>query len=98
MISAAAGGAVAYDLGDILMDRASSTQGVPAVVFPHWAHRARFRCYTCHPGIFEMEKGANDISMDDLRGKKFCGHCHNGVDAFDVGFETCRRCHSAGGP
>ncbi len=44
----------------------------PPVVFPHWRHRIRFKCSTCHPDIFEMKKGANGLSMDAIRQGEFC--------------------------
>lgn len=87
-------GALAGNLGDIVMDKKSTLNGVPGVVFPHWKHRARFRCYVCHPDPFEMQAGANDISMVLLQGGEFCGRCHNGDVAFSIGFNTCRTCHS----
>lgn len=83
--------------GDIVMDKASSANGLPAVVFPHWAHRQEFRCYACHPQPFEMKSGANSIDMAAIRSGEFCGRCHNGTVAFQVGFDTCRTCHSHDG-
>jgi len=85
-------------LGDIVMDRASTANEIPAVVFPHWKHRTRFRCYACHPDSFAMKSGANAISMDDLRAGRYCGRCHDGRTAFPVAFETCRTCHSLATP
>jgi len=81
-------------LGDVLMDRGSTANGVPAVVFPHWKHRSEFRCYACHPDVFEMRAGANDVTMDALSRGQFCGSCHDGRVAFPIGFDTCRECHS----
>jgi c(7)-type cytochrome triheme protein len=85
-------------LGDITMDRHSTKNGVPGVVFPHWKHRSRFRCYACHPDVFEMQAGANDVRMDALLEGEFCGRCHNGKLAFAIGFDTCRSCHSLAEP
>jgi c(7)-type cytochrome triheme protein len=85
-------------LGDIVLDRTSTSNGLPAVVFPHWKHRIRFRCYTCHPDEFAMERGANEITMDAIRTGGYCGRCHDGNVAFPVAFETCRECHSYEGP
>jgi c(7)-type cytochrome triheme protein len=81
-------------LGNIAMDRHSTKNGVPGVVFPHWRHRSRFRCYACHPDVFEMQAGANDIRMDALLEGESCGRCHDGKLAFAIGFDTCRTCHS----
>jgi c(7)-type cytochrome triheme protein len=80
--------------GDIVLDLHSTANGIPAVVFPHWAHRQEFRCYACHPKPFEMRRGANQITMTALRNGEQCGSCHNGEVAFEVGFNTCRACHS----
>jgi c(7)-type cytochrome triheme protein len=66
----------------------------PAVVFRHWKHRMHFRCSACHPGIFEMRAGANEITMDALLTGESCGRCHDGLRAFGVAFETCTDCHS----
>jgi len=98
LVAAALSGAVAVPdvLGNITMNRISTKNGVPAVVFPHWKHRSRFRCYACHPDIFEMQAGANEINMDALRNGEFCGRCHDGVTAWAIGFDTCRECHSVG--
>ena len=97
-IALSAATAVGSVLGDITMNRLSTDNGVPAVVFPHWQHRSRFRCYACHPDPFEMQAGANQITMNQLREGAFCGRCHDGSMAFAVGFDTCRACHSLVGP
>lgn len=81
-------------LGDLILDRTSTANGLPPVVFPHWKHRIRFRCYACHPDEFVMERGANEITMDAIRAGDYCGRCHNGDVAFPVSFNTCRDCHS----
>jgi len=65
----------------------------PPAVFPHWRHRIRFKCSACHPQIFEMKKGANNITMNAIREGKFCAECHNGNVAFEVSFQSCYRCH-----
>lgn len=83
--------------GDIVFKRKDGEGGIsPAVspaVFPHWVHRIRYKCYACHPAVFEMKAGANAITMDAIQEGKFCGACHNGKIAWEVGFETCNRCH-----
>jgi len=81
-------------IGNIHLDRTSTTNNVPAVIFPHWKHRIRFRCLACHPDVFEMKAETTDISMDALRAGELCARCHNGKTAFAVGFDTCRTCHS----
>jgi c(7)-type cytochrome triheme protein len=85
-------------LGDIVMDRHSSTNYQPAVVFRHWQHRTYFRCSACHPGVFEMRAGANDNTMDALLAGESCARCHDGLRAFGVALETCSYCHSREGP
>lgn len=97
-VLAAAATAFGSVLGDVELDRLSTKNGVPAVLFPHWKHRSRFKCYVCHPAPFEMRAGANDINMDAIRAGEQCGMCHNGRVAFAAGFETCRSCHSVGEP
>jgi c(7)-type cytochrome triheme protein len=79
--------------GDIAFTRKGGGDGTPPAVFPHWFHRIRYKCYACHPSIFEMKAGANAITMDAIREGKFCGTCHNGKIAWEVGFDTCSRCH-----
>ena len=81
-------------LGDIVMDRHSSANYQPAVVFRHWQHRMYFRCSACHPGVFEMRVGANEITMDTLLAGESCARCHDGLRAFGVTLETCSDCHS----
>jgi c(7)-type cytochrome triheme protein len=85
-------------LGDIVMDRHSSANYQPAVVFRHWKHRRYFRCSACHPGVFEMRVGANENTMDALLAGESCARCHDGLRAFGVTLETCSDCHSGEGP
>ncbi len=79
--------------GDVVLKRQGEGTSLPPAVFPHWFHRIRFKCYACHPAIFELKAGANAITMDDIREGKFCGACHNGKTAWEVSFDTCNRCH-----
>lgn len=81
-------------LGDIVMNRHSSANYQPAVVFRHRTHRMYFTCSACHSDVFEMRAGANDITMDALLAGKSCGRCHDGLRAFGVAVETCTDCHS----
>jgi len=62
-------------------------------VFPHWTHRVRYRCDSCHMRLFEMELGASEISMELMTDGKSCATCHDGEAAFAVGIDTCNRCH-----
>ena len=69
--------------------------GQPAfkVVFPHSVHTQWLRCTNCHPGIFEMKKGADTINMGLIFAGQACGACHGKV-AFAVP-TGCPRCHPA---
>jgi c(7)-type cytochrome triheme protein len=80
-------------LGDIAFKPKEPERGVAPAVFPHWIHRIRYKCYACHPALFEMKAGANPITMDAIKTGKFCGACHDGKTAWGVGFDTCNRCH-----
>lgn len=79
--------------GDIVFKRKEEARGTAPAVFPHWIHRIRYKCYACHPALFEMKAGANPITMDAIRAGKSCGSCHDGKTAWGVGFDTCNRCH-----
>ena len=81
--------------GDVLFKRQGGGGGLPPAVFPHWVHRIRYKCYGCHPALFEMKAGANAVTMDAIMAGKFCGACHNGKIGWPVAFETCNRCHLA---
>ncbi len=80
--------------GDVVFRREGGEGGVSVAVFPHWIHRIRYKCYACHPALFEMKAGANKVTMDAMQEGKFCGACHNGKNAWSVTFETCSRCHT----
>lgn len=87
------GAAFAVD-GDVVFKREGGEGGVAVAVFPHWFHRIRYKCYACHPSVFEMKAGANKVTMDAIGEGKFCGVCHNGKIAWAASFETCNRCHA----
>ena len=90
------GEAVSAALGDLVFEREGQVEGAsafPPAVFPHWVHRVRYRCYACHPALFEMKQGANAVTMDAIKKGQFCGACHNGKAAFNVDFQNCARCH-----
>ena len=80
------------EYGDITLNHYAEKSGMPPVVFPHWFHRIRFKCKVCHPAIFEMKQGANDINMIKIIKGDFCGKCHNGRIAWPPIY--CDRCHS----
>ena len=94
---ALSGGGVAQAAqGDLVFERNGEVEGgsaFPPALFRHWVHRARYRCYVCHPAPFAMEQGANAVSMDNINQGQYCGACHNGRAAFSVEFKNCARCH-----
>lgn len=79
--------------GDIPFRRESAETEPPPAVFPHWKHRTRLKCASCHPAPFAMKMGTAKVSMEGIRRGEYCGTCHNGRTAFEPGFETCVRCH-----
>jgi len=91
--------------GDVRFERGPANSGavvdpveMPPATFPHWFHRMRVRCNVCHPSVFEMQAGANSVTMDAIREGKFCGKCHPSYPdgkslAWPVTFESCTRCH-----
>ena len=80
--------------GDVIFKRSAGQGGNPPAVFPHWAHRIRYRCYACHPAPFRMGTSANQASMELIQQGKSCGACHNGKTAWGVTLDTCNRCHA----
>lgn len=77
---------------DMVLNSKAEKRGMPPVVFPHWLHRVEFKCKVCHPKIFEMKSGANDIDMKKIVDGEYCGQCHNGGVAWKP--VECARCHS----
>ena len=65
----------------------------PRARFPHWVHRARYRCKSCHMELFEPRAGANQVTMKMITAGQKCGVCHDGKTAFPAGFGQCERCH-----
>lgn len=64
---------------------------LPDVVYPHYPHTLWMDCKNCHPGIFVMQAGANQVTMDAITKGEYCGQCHGKV-AFSLA--ECNRCHS----
>ena len=82
-------------MGDIVLDSYFKDGGkFPPPKFPHWFHRMRFKCKVCHPAIFKMKKGENNITMEKIMKGEFCGRCHDGIIAWQVSFNTCPKCHA----
>lgn len=92
-------GTVTAAPGDVEFKRPEGqvTGPVPPATFPHWIHQIRYRCYVCHPRLFVMKAGANEVTMQKMREGEACGACHNGRTAFKVDFRSCSRCHSTPG-
>jgi c(7)-type cytochrome triheme protein len=65
------------------------------VIFDGSAHADKgLKCSDCHGKIFKMKKGADKITMAEIRNGNFCGECHNGGKAFNAGdAANCGRCH-----
>lgn len=81
------------EYADVVLNRLSEKGEVRPVVFSHWFHRVRFRCKVCHSELgFKMRAGANEVTMADIAGGRFCGTCHNNQIAW--GADQCDLCHS----
>lgn len=63
------------------------------VTFPHKPHTDWLACAECHPKYFQMQAGADPITMGKIFAGEYCGQCHGKV-AFDVS-TACPRCHLA---
>ena len=68
-----------------------NVSGFPDVVYPHYPHTIWLDCRNCHPSIFLMRAGANQVTMAKILQGEFCGRCHGKV-AFPI--SDCFRCHS----
>jgi c(7)-type cytochrome triheme protein len=86
------GPTIAGFYADMVLNSKAEKRGMPPVVFPHWLHRIEFKCKVCHPAIFEMRSGSNDIDMNKIISGQFCGKCHNGTISWKP--VQCARCHS----
>ena len=81
--------AAVMDLDIVLIAR-----GMPNVRFSHFVHTSWLSCTNCHPGIFQMKRGGNPITMAKIFAGEFCGRCHGKV-SFPL--TNCMRCHSSSG-
>ncbi len=61
------------------------------VTYPHKIHTKLLGCTNCHTAIFQMEKGADPITMEKIFAGEYCGRCHGKV-AFEPA-TGCPRCH-----
>ena len=82
-------------IGDLVLARGSDSTRMgtafPRAVFPHWVHRVRYACSTCHQELFGLKAGSDTLNMADMRQGRTCGRCHDGTNAFDL--IDCNRCH-----
>ena len=76
----------------ITVERIPAGQALFKVVFPHAAHTALLGCLSCHPALFQMQRGATPMSMSKINAGESCGVCHGKV-AFPA--TACGRCHPA---
>lgn len=84
----------AAEYGDVVLNNYSDEAAVSPVVFPHWFHRIRYTCKTCHTDLnIKLSAGSNKIKMSDIMDGQYCGACHDGQVAW--GIENCELCHSA---
>ena len=74
---------------DILLNTNGS---MPPVRFPHKDHTQWLDCSNCHTQLFQMKKGASQISKLRIQEGEQCGVCHATV-AFPL--TDCQRCHNA---
>lgn len=80
---------------DVVIPRDSTvgmTNEFAPSLFPHWIHRIRYRCSTCHDALFAAEVGSNGITMKQIQEGESCGTCHDDATAF--GALQCARCHA----
>lgn len=84
--------AVAQPVFDLDVERIPKGLPMFKVVFPHKAHTQWLACANCHPAIFQMQRGANPITMEKILAGEFCGRCHGKVAFAPTG---CPRCHLA---
>jgi len=61
-------------------------------VFSHKVHTSWMGCGSCHPAIFEMERGKTVITMEKINAGASCGTCHGKVAAPEP--TACPACHT----
>lgn len=73
--------------------------GQGQVVFEGDEHAEKgFTCDSCHPSLFQMQKGSAKIILASHTNGQFCGACHNGKTAFGTNnTEECHECHKKDG-
>ncbi len=93
-----------YAYGTVVMDQFTKTKEIRPVIFRHWVHRSKHTCRLCHTDLeFEMKAGATEVREEDNQAGRYCGACHNNIEAFGwknkssrdkKGEDNCSRCHS----
>jgi c(7)-type cytochrome triheme protein len=76
-------------------------KGAGEVVFDPEVHLSKgLTCSECHEGrglisaLFEMKKGANEVSMRKMSLGRSCGYCHDGKKTFSTTDDLqCAKCH-----
>lgn len=66
------------------------------VVFSHEVHTEKqgLKCAECHPKVFKMKAGGDEVTMAAINEGKFCGSCHDGKKAFSASDKAnCDKCH-----
>jgi c(7)-type cytochrome triheme protein len=85
--------AIRSEYADVTINEKAEAEGMAPVIFPHWFHRIRYQCSTCHVDLgFKTKAGSNGITMDKISTGEYCGACHNDDIAWSV--ESCDLCHS----
>ncbi len=83
--------ALAAGGGDIVF----TPQNIEPVHFSHdyHLHVRGLKCGACH--FQKFAKGAGyEMHKEKITKDGFCGHCHNGLKAFDLASsKNCTRCH-----
>jgi c(7)-type cytochrome triheme protein len=66
--------------------------GAPtAALFSHAGHDF-MACYVCHPSIFPQAPLA--FSHREMLQGRYCGACHDGVEATAIEKMACQECHA----
>ena len=66
-------------------------KGEMQVRFNHEKHSPPANCRDCHLKLFQIKKGANNITLLDHDPQKYCFGCHDGKKSFS--WYDCNSCH-----
>jgi len=66
-------------------------KGEMEVRFNHEKHASPSKCTDCHPRLFQIKKGSNNITLADHNRSKSCFGCHDGKKTFSR--YDCNSCH-----